>query len=62
MWASRSRAGLDPATLAATLAAVGLRLREDLGPPEIQRQYFDGRRDGYYAFEQARLASAVVAS
>jgi O-methyltransferase involved in polyketide biosynthesis len=25
--------GLDPAALAATLAALGLRLREDLGPP-----------------------------
>jgi O-methyltransferase involved in polyketide biosynthesis len=54
--------GLDPAALAATLAALGLRLREDLGPPEIQLRYFDGRRDGYYAFEQARLASAMVSS
>ncbi len=56
------RCGLDPATLAATLAAVGLRLQEDLGPPEIQQRYFEGRRDGYYAFEQAHLACAVVGS
>ncbi len=52
--------GLDPSTLARDLASAGLRLREDLGPAEIQRRYFQGRSDGTYAFEQAHLACAVV--
>lgn len=56
------KSGLDPATLAATLARVGLRIREDVGPSEIQQRYFAGRGDGYYAFEQAHLACALVAA
>lgn len=53
--------GLDPATLAADLDQVGLRLREDLGPREIQGRFFAGRQDGYRACEQAHVAWAVVA-
>jgi methyltransferase (TIGR00027 family) len=54
------KGGLDPRTLASDLARIGLRLREDLGPSEIQQRFFQGRSDGYYAFEQAHLACAVV--
>jgi hypothetical protein len=38
-----------------------LRVREDVGPFDVQRRYFTGRSDGYYAFEQAHLACALVA-
>lgn len=53
--------GLDPLALASELAKVGLALREDLAPADIQARYFDGRTDGYYAFEHVHLARAVVA-
>jgi methyltransferase (TIGR00027 family) len=53
--------GLDPATLAADLAPLGLRLQENLGPDEIQRRFFAGRPDGYHACEQTYFAAAVVA-
>ena len=53
--------GLDPATLAADLAAVGLRLLEDLSPEDIQSRFFAGRLDGYHACEHAHFAWAAVA-
>ena len=53
--------GFDPSTLAADLAPLGLRLRENLSPADIQERYFRGRTDGYYACEHAHLARAVVA-
>jgi methyltransferase (TIGR00027 family) len=53
--------GFDPATLAADLAGVGLRLQEDMGPADIQRRFFAGRPDGYHACEHAHFAWAVVA-
>lgn len=52
--------GFNPATLAADLVSAGLRLVEDLDPSEIQRRWFNGRADGYYAFEQAHLACATA--
>ncbi|HEX9076879.1 MAG TPA: class I SAM-dependent methyltransferase [Anaerolineae bacterium] len=55
------KGGLDPLALPAELAKVGLRLLEDLQPADIQARYFDGRTDGYYAFEHVHLAWAVVA-
>lgn len=53
--------GFDPATLAADLGRVGLRLEEDLGPAEIEARYFQQRTDEYHAFEQVHFARAVVA-
>lgn len=53
--------GLDPATLAADLAGLGLRLKEDLNPSAIQERFFAGRRDGYHSCEHAHYALVVVA-
>ncbi len=53
--------GFDPSRLASDLAALGLRLHEDLGPSDIERRYFQGRTDGYHAFEHVHFAWAVVA-
>jgi O-methyltransferase involved in polyketide biosynthesis len=52
--------GFDPSTLAADLARIGLRLQENLSPAEIQDRYFQGRTDGYRAFEHVHFAWAVV--
>ncbi len=52
--------GFDPSTLAADLDRVGLRLHEQLSPSEIQKRYFTGRPDSYYAYEHAHFAYAVV--
>jgi methyltransferase (TIGR00027 family) len=53
--------GFDPATLAAELEALGLRLQENLTPADIQERFFAGRPDGYRACEQVHFARAVVA-
>ncbi len=54
------KTGFDPSTLAADLLPLGLYLREDLSPFDIQERYFQGRKDGYYACEHAHYACAVV--
>jgi len=54
------RSGLAPEALAADLAPLGLRLRQDLGPAEIEGRYFRGRADGYHAYDHAHVACAVV--
>lgn len=54
------QAGFDPATLAADLAKLGLRLQENLSPSDIQARYFEGRKDRYYACEHAHFAYSVV--
>jgi len=54
--------GFAPETLAADLAAEGLRLEENLGPATIQERFFEGRPDGYHACEHAHFAWAAVAS
>lgn len=54
------KSGLDPAALAADLVPLGLRLREDLGPAEMEERYFRGRADGYHAYDHAHVALAVV--
>jgi methyltransferase (TIGR00027 family) len=55
------RVGLDPSSLAAALAGVGLTLREHLGPDQVQARYFANRDDGYRAFEHVHFAAAAVA-
>ena len=52
--------GFDPSTLAADLAGLGWRLHENLGPPEIEFRYFQGRTDNYHATEHTHLARTVV--
>jgi methyltransferase (TIGR00027 family) len=53
--------GFAPGTLAADLAKEGLRLQENLSPPDIQERFFKARTDGYHACEQTYFAWAVVA-
>ncbi len=52
--------GIDPSTLGAGLARIGLRLQENLAPPDIQQRYFEGRTDGYRASEHTHFGLAVV--
>lgn len=52
--------GFNPSTLAADFACLGLRLYEDLSPPDIEERYFQGRTDGYHACEHVHFAWAVV--
>ena len=52
--------GFEPSTLTADLACLGLRLRENLSPADIQERYFQGRTDGYYACEHHNYVWAVV--
>lgn len=59
-WGEPLITGLDPSTLAADLAPIGLRLLEDLSPSDVQGRYFQGRTDGYYACEHVHFARAVV--
>jgi methyltransferase (TIGR00027 family) len=54
------KANFDPSTLATDLENVGLRLKENLGPSDIEDRYFKGRTDGYHAFEHVHFAWAVV--
>lgn len=54
------KAGFDLSTLAADLAALGLSLHENLGPPKIEERYFRGRTDDYHALEHVHYAYAVV--
>lgn len=52
--------GLNPSLLAEELTTIGLRLREDLGPSDIQSHYFHGRTDKYYALEHLHIACFEV--
>jgi methyltransferase (TIGR00027 family) len=52
--------GFDPASLAADLACLGLRLQENLSPTDIEARFFAGRTDRYHACEHAHLARATV--
>ena len=52
--------GFDPSTLSKDLAALGLRLKENLSSSDIDKRYFQGRTDNYHALEQANFACAVV--
>jgi methyltransferase (TIGR00027 family) len=52
--------GFDPASLAADLAGLGLRLQENLSPNDIEARFFAKRTDEYRACEHAHLARATV--
>jgi methyltransferase (TIGR00027 family) len=54
------KTGFDPSALAAELARNGLHLQENLDPSDIEERYFQGRTDGYHAFEHVHFARAVV--
>lgn len=53
--------GFAPGELARELQMLGLDLKEDLGPAEIEQRFFRGRKDGYHAFDQVHLAAASAA-
>lgn len=52
--------GFDPSRLSSELAAVGLRLEEDLDPAAIEARYFADRSDGYHASEHLHYVCARV--
>lgn len=52
--------GFGPSTLTADLAPLGLCLRENLSPADIEKRFFPGRTDGYHAYEHMHFAEAVV--
>lgn len=52
--------GLTPSLFAEELNKIGLRLREDLSPSEIQSRYFQGRTDKYCALEHLHIACVEV--
>ncbi|WP_163855982.1 class I SAM-dependent methyltransferase [Paenibacillus elgii] len=52
--------GLDPSALPDELLDIRLRLQEHWSPTHIQERYFQGRTDGYYAYEHSHFANAVV--
>lgn len=54
------KAVFDPATLADDLVKSGFRLKENLSPSDVQKHYFAGRSDNYYACENTHFACAVV--
>lgn len=55
------KTGFDPSALATDLESLGLHLHENLSPSEIEKRYFQGRTDGYHAFDNVHFAWAVVA-
>ena len=52
--------GFNPSTLGEELASLGFRLHENLSPVNIEERYFQGRTDGYHAYEHGHFACAVV--
>lgn len=54
------KAGFDPAALATDLVGLGLRLKENLSPTDIEERYFKGRTDNYHALKHFNFACAVV--
>lgn len=54
------KTGFDPADLKALLLEAGLQLVEDMAPDAIQKAYFDGRTDGFSAFEHFHIVKAKV--
>ncbi|MEN6326919.1 MAG: SAM-dependent methyltransferase, partial [Syntrophomonas sp.] len=56
----KMRSGFDPSTLSHDLAALGLRLEENLSPSDIEKLYFQGHPGKYHAQEHVHFACAVV--
>lgn len=54
------KTGFNPSTFEMELNKIGLHLREDLSPSDIQSRYFQGRTDKYHALEQLHIACAEV--
>jgi hypothetical protein len=54
------KTGFDPLQLAQDLDRLGYDLLENLSPADIETQFFQGRVDGYHAFEHVHFARAVV--
>lgn len=52
--------GFNPSTLEEDIASLGLSLRENLSPEDIEKRYFQGRKDGHHAPEHGHIAYAIV--
>ena len=53
--------GFEPQLLMDELANCGLTLQENLDSVAIEARYFQGRNDGYHAFEHVHFARAILA-
>jgi len=56
----KMQSGFDPSTLSHDLAALGLCLKENLSPADIEKLYFQGHPGNYHAQEHVHFACAVV--
>ena len=54
------KANLEASSLKAELEKIDLQLKENLGPIDIEERFFQGRTDGYHAFEHVYFAMAVM--
>lgn len=54
------RTGFDPDTISDDLKNIGLILKENLSPSDIEERYFKQRTDGYHAYEHVHFAYAEV--
>lgn len=52
--------GFNPSTLEEDIASLGLSLHENLSPEDIEKLYFQGRKDGHHAAEHGHIAYAIV--
>ncbi len=57
---AKGKCAFEPSKLSGELAALGLRLKENLSPSEIEKLYFRGHPGNYHAQEHAHFACAVV--
>ncbi len=57
---AKGKCAFDPSTLSRDLTALGLRLKENLSPSDIEKLYFQGHADNYHAQEHVHFACAVV--
>jgi methyltransferase (TIGR00027 family) len=52
--------GFNPSILGEDIASLGLSLHENLSPEDIEKSYFQGRKDGHHAPEHGHIAYAIV--
>ncbi|AKB80755.1 O-Methyltransferase involved in polyketide biosynthesis [Methanosarcina barkeri 3] len=52
--------GFNPLTLDEDITSLGLSLHEDLSPEDIEKHYFQGRKDGHHAPEHGHIAWTIV--